>query len=567
MISVTDQASGIQYRLGQTWNNTLVPNFAYRAAVSYVTGTHNFKAGWNLVHGFQETRTYNYQPVSYRFNNGVPNQVTQYATPYKLKNVQDGDMGFFAQDKWSLDRWTLTLGVRYDQFKTSFPEQVIGPSLLDPNRNLTFPEQSNLDWKDVTPRFGAVYDVFGNGRTALKVSLNKYLNGQTLNGLGGSPNPFNQLVLTTTRTWNDATFPAGDPRRNNFVPDCVLTNNAANGECAAVANNAFGTTRQGDLFDPDLLTGWNHRNYNWEFMAGVQHEVMPRVAVDVGYFRRWFGNFQATDNLLVTPEDFTTFSMTAPTDSRLPDGGGYTVTGLYDIVPAKFGQSQNLNTLSSKYGEQTEHWNGVDVSASARLQNGVTLRGGVASGKRTTDNCEIVAKLPEMQLSAQNLTTANNNAWLPGQWCKQSEPFLTSFKASGIYTIPRIDVLITGSFYSNPGQLVAANFTANNAYLAANSTLGRTLSAGATSNIVVNVAQPGELYYERLNQLDMRIGKILRFGGNRATINLDLYNALNADAITGVNNTYSSWVPGASDPRPTSSLLARFAKISATFDF
>jgi hypothetical protein len=568
MISVTEQSTGLTYRSRVTFNNTAVPNFAYRAAVSYVTGTHNFKAGWNLVHGYQDTRTYNFQPVSYRFNNGVPNQLTQYATPYTLHNVMDGDMGLFAQDRWSLDRWTLTLGIRYDQMKTSFGEQNIGASLLDPNRNLTFAEQGNLDWKDITPRFGAVYDVFGNGRTALKVSLNKYLNGQTLNGLGNTPNPFNQLVLTTTRSWNDATFPVGDPRRNNYVPDCVITNNAANGECGAVANSAFGSTRQGDLFDPDLLTGWGNRNYNWEFSTSVQHEIVPRVSADFGYFRRWFGNFQVTDNLLVTREDYTEFSLVAPTDPRLPDGGGYTVTGLFDVVPAKFGQSQNLNTLSDKYGKQIEHWNGVDLSLNARLQNGITLRGGVATGKRTMDNCDVVQQLPEMLFGSAgiNLGANNNNVWLPEQWCHQEEPFLTSYRASGIYTIPKVDVLVTASFYSNPGQLVAANYTVTNAIRASSSTLTRPFSGNA-ANISVNIAQPGEVYYERLNQLDMRVGKIIRFGGNRATVNLDIYNALNADAITGVNNSFSSWVPGAEDPRPTSALLPRFAKISATFDF
>jgi hypothetical protein len=564
MIPVTEQSTGITYRHRQTFNNTSVPNYFLRAAVSYVTGTHNFKAGWNDVFGYLKVRTYNYQPVAYRFNNGVPNQLTQYATPYTLQANEDADMGFFAQDRWSLNRWTLTLGVRYDSFNTSFPEQNIGPSLLDPTRNLTFPEQDNLNWKDITPRFGAVYDLFGNGRTALKVSLNKYLNGQTLNGLGQSPNPFNQLVLTTTRTWNDATFPVGDPRRNNFVPDCVLTNNAANGECAAVANNAFGTTRAGDQFDPDLLGGWGNRNYNWEFMVGAQHEIVPRVAVDVGYFRRWFGNFQVTDNLLVGPEDFTEFSLTVPTDSRLPNGGGYTVSGIYDVNPNKFGQSLSYNTLSDKYGKQTEHWDGLDVSASARLQNGLTLRGGVATGRRTTDNCEIVAKLPEMNFGGQNLTAANNNVWLPAQWCKQAEPFLTSARVSGIYTIPRIDVLLTGSFYSNPGGLVAANYTVTNAIRAANSTLTRPYSGNA-ANIVVNIAEPGELYYERHNQLDMRVGKILRFASYRATVNLDVYNMLNADTVLGVNNAYGSWV--GSGPRPTSSLIARFFKISATFDF
>jgi hypothetical protein len=554
MISVNDQASGVTYRTAATFNNTLVPNFAYRAAMSYVTGTHNLKVGWNLVHGFQDTRTYNFQPFQYRFNNGVPNRVTLYATPYKIHNVQDGDMGFFAQDRWTLDRWTLTLGVRYDQFKTSFEEQNIGPGHLFPNRNLTLPAQSNLDWKDITPRFGAVYDLFGNGRTALKVSLNKYLLGQTLNGLGSSPNPFNQLVLTTTKSWNDRLYPVGDPRRGNFVPDCDLLATGPSGECGAMSNSAFGTSEPGDLFDPDLLTGWGNRNYNWEFSAGIQHEIIPRVAIDVGYFRRWFGNFQATDNLLLGPEDFDAFSLTIPVDPRLPDGGGQTLGSLYNVKPEKFGEEQNLNTLSDKYGKQIEHWNGVDFSINARLQNGITLRGGVATGKRVEDNCEVVAKLPEMLVEDDR----------PSQWCHREEPFLTQIKASGIYTIPRIDVLLTASFYSNPGGDITANYTVNNAIRAASSTLTRPFSGGA-SNITVNIAEPNQWRIERTNQLDFRVGKILRFANYRATINLDLYNALNTDAIRTTNNSYSSWLAGG--PRPTAAILARFAKISATFDF
>jgi hypothetical protein len=299
-------------------------------------------------------------------------------------------------------------------------------------------------------------------------------------------------------------------------------------------------------------------------MVGAQHEIMPRVAVDVGYFRRWFGNFQVTDNLLLAPEDFDSFNLTVPVDSRLPDGGGQTLTGIYDVKPEKFGQSLQYNTLSDKYGKQTEHWNGVDVALSARLQNGLTLRGGMGTGKRSTNNCDVVAKLPEMNLGGQNLTAANANVWLPAEFCDQSEPFLTSWRASGIYTIPRIDVLLTASVYSNPGQLVAANYTVTNAIRAANSTLARPYSGGA-ANIQVNIAEPGKLYYERLNQLDMRIGKIVRFGGNRATVNMDIYNAFNTDAITGVNNTYASWI--GSSPRPSATLIARFFKVSATFDF
>jgi hypothetical protein len=572
MIGVLDQATGITYRSWNTWNNTLVPNFAYRAAMSYVTGTHNLKVGANLVHGYQVTRTYNFQPYQYRFNAGVPNQVTTYATPYQIQNNQDGDLGFFAQDRWTLDRWTLTLGVRYDGLNTSFPEQNIGPGLVLPNRNITFPAQDNLRYKDITPRFGAVYDLFGTGRTALKVSLNKYLGGQTLNGLGTNANPFNTLVLAVNRSWNDR---GGLGVNGDYVPQCNLTNPLANGECGAFDNALFGTTRPGDRYDSDLVSGWGNRFYNWEFSTSVQHEIIPRVSVDTGFFRRWFGNFQVTDNERVGPQDFDEFTLRVPADNRLPGGGGNTLTGLYNVKPAFFGQSSNLHTLSDKYGKQIEHWNGFDVSLNARLENGLILRGGIASGKRVMDNCEIVAKLPEMNfqtitgalppnIPGATLGVLNNNVWLPAQFCHQEEPFLTQYKASGIYTIPRIDVLVTGSFYSVPGNLIAGNYVATNAILASSSTLGRALSGGA-ANMQVNIVEPGAMFVERLNQLDFRIGKILRFSGRRASINLDVYNALNSDAIRDVNFAYSSWLPAG--PRPQLNLLARFAKISATFDF
>ena len=128
-------------------------------------------------------------PVSYRFNNGVPNQITHDDRPVHGETNMDNDLGIFAQDRWTLNRMTLNLALRFDSFQTSFPEQTVGPAPLVPNRNITFPEQDNLDWKDITYRTGFVYDVCGNGKTAIKVALNKYLLGQTLNGIGRNPNP------------------------------------------------------------------------------------------------------------------------------------------------------------------------------------------------------------------------------------------------------------------------------------------------------------------------------------------------------------------------------------------
>ena len=176
----------------------------------------------------------------------------------------DRDLGIFAQDKWTTGRWTLSGGIRYDHFKNSFPEQTLEPSFFTPNRSVSFPRIDNISWHDITPKLAATYDLFGNGKTALKTTLNKYLLGYGTfafgeNGLSSDPNPIFRLVNNATRTWVDAD--------HDFVPDCNLQNFAENGECGALDNPNFGTIIPGTSYDPDLLEGWGKRQFNWEFSA------------------------------------------------------------------------------------------------------------------------------------------------------------------------------------------------------------------------------------------------------------------------------------------------------------
>lgn len=212
MIGVLEQRgtiAGLNYRAPTgTFNSNLSPSLRYRAAVSYVPGRHAFKVGWGDIHGYVKTSQYMIaqSPISYRFNspvvNGVvvptPNQLTQFASPWEARTNQDHDMGVFVQDKWTMDRLTLNLGVRYDWFAVSFPEQHVGPATLLPNRNFTFPAQDSLNWKDISPRLGAVYDMQGDGKTAIKASLNRYVAGGGLNGIGSNSNPVLAMVTSTT---------------------------------------------------------------------------------------------------------------------------------------------------------------------------------------------------------------------------------------------------------------------------------------------------------------------------------------------------------------------------------
>ncbi len=567
LIGVLEQSNGLNYRILTNYNNTSVPSLTYRAAATYVTGSHAFKVGFNNTQGHLDEYLYTLNNLSYRFNNTIPNRITQRAFPYRAITNLDNDLGLYAQDRWSLNRWTIQGAIRFDYFATSFPEQTIGPSDMTPTRNITFPAQDNISWKDLTYRSGLAYDLFGTGKTAIKVAFNKYLLGQTLNGLGRNPNPVLTLRTTANRPWNDR---GGLGINGDYVPQCNFLNPATNGECGPIDDTNFGTSVPGEQFDDRLISGFNRRQTNWEFSAGVQHELMPRVALDVGYFRRAWAHFQVTDNLLVGPEDFTRFDMVAPSDPRLPNGGGYTLNGFYDVVPAKFGQVRNLNALSDDYGSQYENWNGVDVTVNSRLGNGLTVQGGLSTGKSMEDNCEIVARLPEMNNLAANGTLPAS--WRAAQYCRRESPFLTQFKLYGVYIIPKVEVQISGSFRNTPGQIIVgqtppntdvnAGFVANNAYLAANSTLGRPLSGG-TPNVTLQLVEPQSEFLDQRNELDLRFGKVLRMGsgGMRAIISLDLYNALNSNATINVNQSFASYLA------PTEILNPRVAKISVNFDF
>jgi hypothetical protein len=544
MISVTEQGGtipGLTYRARAFYNNSYNSTFHYRGAVSYITGSHAMKVGFNDAFGEDYSRTYDNQPIAYRFNNGVPNQITLRSTPYTRGVEVHNDLGVFAQDKWTTGRWTIAAGVRYDHFSSGFPAQELGPTPLLPGRSITYPELENLSYHDVTPKTGVAYDVFGTGRTAIKVSLNKYLAGYGTSGLAEQPNPILNQVTSATRTWTDLD--------RDYVADCDLLNPDPNGECQGLSDRSFGTVRQGSTFADDIRRGSGARDYNWEFSTGVQHELLPRLSVDVSYFRRWYGNFRVTDNQTTAASDFDQFSITAPVDPRLPGGGGYTISGLYDLNPQRFGQpANNLVTLAGNYGKQSERFDGIDVNITSRMRTGLMAQGGVGIGKTTTDSCDIAAALPETLIGA---------TVTPTEYCHVETPFQPNVKALAAYIIPRVDVQVSGTFQSLPGPQLSANLVVPNAAIVPS--LGRNLSGGV--NATVNIIMPGTVYGERLNQLDFRVGKLFRLGSRRLSLNLDVYNAFNAATVLTYSNQYASLY------RPQSILQARFAKISTQFDF
>jgi len=535
-----------------------VANSFLRATVSYVTGGHQLKAGVADSFGYLESTAYDYSPYAFFINiPGAPpfvRVINEKVSPLFARSNQDYDLGVFVQDRWSLKRATVNLGLRYDSFKGTAPAQVVtGSTPLTPSRaDIPLPETGLVHWHDVTPRLGITYDIGGDGKTAVKVSLNKYVEGQAVGSLvgvnagGAGPHPVSSLVNTTSRTWLDT--------NGDFVPQCDLTNIAANGECLAVANPGFGSTNTNALrFDRDAMFGWGKRGYNWEVGAGIQREILPRISVDAGYFRRWYGNFRVTDNIALGPNEFTAYTVTVPASPPLPNSG-QTLTA-FDAN--RVVQTQNVTTRASNYGNQFERWNGVDVTVNARPANGALLFGGVSIGKTMSDNCEVAAQVPESLAVAAGATTVTR----PLEYRRIESPFLAQWKLNGAYTVPKVDVLVSAAFQSVPGPVVQAN------YVVTQRAPGVPLVGSPTATIGLlpatgGIAGFGAEYGERLNQLLLRVGKLFRGAGTRTTINVDFFNLFNGNAVTAENPSYP-----AAYRLPTQIMLARFVKISAQFDF
>jgi hypothetical protein len=560
LISVTEQGGlipGLTYRGRCDFSQTSIAacdqitsnTSEVKASLTYVTGAHAFKVGVGDLWGNQVYNSFDVpSETSYQFNNGVPNLITERQNLYQgLTGGVRAELGAFAQDKWTLKRFTLNPGVRFDYQYTGFNAINLGPVPLVPNRNISFPDSPWYRFKDVSPRLGAAYDVFGNGKTAIKANAGRYT--QAADPTQGNPIS-TRLVNRVTRSWRDSAAP-GSP--TYYTPQCNLLNPLANGDCGTISDLRFGTPVPSTIYDPAVLGGWGVRPYNWEFSTSVQHELLPRVGVDVGYFRRVWGGFTVTDNLAVASTDFSPFRVTTPIDPRLPNGGGYVVSGLYNINPNKVGQVNNYVTSANDFGGETEHWNGVDITINARFAAGGLVRGGISTGRTVTDDCAIVTNNPQVSIVTTTLGTVQST-----QMCHLQTPFLTQAKVLATYAVPKVGVDLAATFQSLPGPVIAANFVASNALV--QPSLGRPLSGGA-ANTTVNIVAPGAMYGERLNELDLRVTKGLRFREMRAKLNLDAYNALNGNVVRSVNPNYAAFLT------PTAILDPRLFKISVQFDF
>ena len=548
-VSALETTTGRMLRANSNLGRGAIPyaklrfrNFNYSPSVSYVTGSHTFKAGVNLERQNNRNTIFANRDIAVRLRNGVPIGLRQYPTPYTSPS-NTRTLAVFAQDQWTFNRWTLNLGVRFDHFVASIPAYTLEAVQFAPRREFAA-EDNTANFKDISPRLGAVYDLSGDGRTALKVNVSRYVSRTRGRSAQTFASRADRSLNMTGLTWMDDD--------GNFFPNCDLTNFQANGACGRISNLNFGLlSPAATIRDDDVLTGWGNRPYNWAGSVSIEHQLSEALSVTTGYHRRTFGNFTVTQNQATTPADYDPYCITAPVDPRLPGGGGYQVCGLTDVKPEKRGQRQNRIRNSNNFGTQFEHYNGVDLSLSARLPHNVLVTGGLNTGRSEEDTCFVVN-------SDQDLFN-----------CNIKPPFATNVKVYGIVPMPG-DFQVAAVFQrlaALPGQYVTGGLThyqvtyrASNAEIAPS--LGRNLSSGASGSVRVPIVPPGEVFADATHALDVRITKVFQIGRVRILGNVDLNNLYNNSGVQLFNTTF-----GPDFDRPLTIQPARYVKFSAQVNF
>jgi carboxypeptidase family protein len=551
--------SNYVYRaLSEYAEHTASPN-NWNASLSYVTGSHNMKVGYQGGYSAaSQVRRANPTLLSYNVNRGIPTGFTVRIPDWGSAD-RTWTQSIFAQDSWTRDRLTLQGALRYDRAWSYAPAGRNGTNTAAPQLGfnaITFPRTPSVDaFNDITPRFGAAYDVFGNGKTAVKFSGGRYLGAasNTSPGPFTRNNPANRIVNSVARGWTDD----GD-----FVVECNLAILTANQECAALTGNSlnFGNVSTGiTQVNQDTLKGWGVRDYDWQWSIGVQQEVLPRVSADVAYSRRSFHSFTVTDNLNRDPSQYQQWTINAPIDPRLPDGGGYPIT-LYTVTQAASAiAAQNYITWEKDFGPaRSNYWQGVDFTVNARLRQGLNLQFGTNTGRELEDNCATVVKIDSPD--PRN--------------CRDVPPFQTTVRGLASYTIPFVDVLVSTAVRSQPPLARTATWLVPNSLVSQPQYLGRVPPGGtAGGNTSVALLDTEHRLYagNRRTQVDMRVAKIFRFRKTRVDIGVDGENLLNTNYTTGYENTYQYSAGntglGGTWSNPTAIYTPRYARLNFTVSF
>jgi len=504
-------------------------NFRYMviSSMQYVTGSHAVKAGvqWHIGQTWN-TADANADLVQ-RTRDGVPDSVIVYNTPTRLYNLMGADLGFYLQDSWTLKRLTVNPGIRFEYFNASAQAKAVEAGRFVPARS--FPEIPDTpNWNNVAPRFGAVYNLTGDAKTALKGSVNKYNRNFTTD----FTNRYNPLVLQSdTRNWSDCDFLPGTSTCSSLVLPTNRDGIAQNNEIGPSNNLRFGLT---PARHPDAGI---KRPYDIEYSLGVVRELIRGVSVTGAWYRRDTYNIERQVNTLVTVADYATFTTPSPLNGE--------PVLIYNLNRAKQGQVDYLDTTGTDRSKARINYNGLELSFTARLPGGGSAFGGWSADRNVIVSCEGLPAAP-----------TGSSTWDPNnfRYCDQSElgiPFRHDFKFAGSYPLVW-GVQLGAMLQSYAGNPLMVNWAVPVS----------AFPGGRTQSVTVNLVPPGSKYLDRWSQLDLSFRKVFKVGKYRFDGAMDMFNALNSNVVLAENQNFGSTLG-----QPQAVLQGRLLRVSTQIKF
>ena len=496
-------------------------------SMSYVTGTHNIKFGVQDSYGPVHVYTDRQADLQENYSSGKPSTVTVYTTPNLTSVHVNYDLGYYIQDSWTLKRLTLNPGLRVENFNSQIDETSMPAGRFAPAR--FFPAVKNTpNWNnDLAPRFSASYDLMGDGKTALKFGWSKYWEPQT----GGFANRYAAGAQSESRNWFDCDINAAGSGCSTAVLPTNGDGIAQANEIGPTKSATFGL-RQDRNPDPNIK-----RQSNIETMVSVSHQLLTRFSVTAGYYHRTFQNIFITDRTNISTADYTSFSSPTPDFSQDPTIGSAIAAGqaltIYNLNAAK--SSVFGSGLVDKNVPDQSIYNGFDLSIQGRLKGGGTVLGSWTTEKNVSVFCssDDDPNGPAVNdLYLGSAVVANGGRFC--DWRQFHIPFTNEFKASGSYPLPfSTEVGAVLQSYAGLPRVITYTPAAS------------LFPTGRTNSETIILNAPGTLYYPRYNQLDLNVKKNFRAGRKTFSGQVDLFNALNRNAIFSRNNAVAA-SPGAS---------------------
>lgn len=469
----------------------------YAASVTYVPGSHSIKAGVQARGGFfQEAFRVN-DDILLRFRNGAPDSVITYNTPVTRRDDLRWELGVYLQDSFTYKRLTLNPGVRFDHVAMGWPEQSAPAGTYAPARTFAAVDKL-IDWNSIVPRVGLAYDVFGNGKTALKGNISKYMKMEGT-GLVSQVNP-NQRA-NNTRSWNDVN---GDRRAqpNELGPSTGFAGG--------------GATRR---IDPDLE--WP---YQWEWSATLDHELMDRLAVSVGYFGRKYSNLYGVLNLAVPPSSYIPVTITNPLTSA--------PLTVYNQDPTTRGR---IDEIVTTIDDLFQDYHGFEAKVTKRLARG-SFFGGFTAGRSRGNTGGGDRNNPNNLINDIGAVGFDSTYQI---------------RAGGSYIMPW-QVQLSGSLRAGTGLPLSRNFIVGVAQVPNLTQVSQT----------VQLIPRGDVRLDRFDLFDLRVSKIFRSGGRQIEALADVFNVLNTNATTGEVQTV-----GSSLGRPSEIIEGRLLRVGVQIKF